>query len=248
MTLEELLKLLPEDKHDEAKEFIQSNYIDKIETLTNEITELEKKSGDDLQGKLDEAIKKRDKVKAQLSIVREKLGLPADQKITADLIKEYLENSGKSESEKDAIITRLKTDIESLEQTIKNLKDEKEQVEQKVQQIKSETKFMQVFNRDMPEFEPANNSSKARNDVIALLREDAVLEDDKIVYKNSDGSYIRIAGEKMNMSMKLAEIQANPEYDYLFKTKASGGSGSPNGGKGGSLSKFEARMRKKGLK
>jgi len=242
LTLEELLKLVSEENQESVKAFF-TEQANKITSLSDEITELEKK-GDktELQGKLDDAIAKRDAAKAQLTVVRDTLGLPADKEVTKDLVTEHLDDTSKGDAEKDNQIKALKADIVSLEESVDNLKSEKATVESERDAVSEETKFIKVFSESMPSFKPV--SAHARKTIEKLMRENAVLEDGAIVYKEND-SYIRVAGEKVDMKARLAEIEADEDYTYLFESKASGGSGSPNGGtKGGTVSKFDERRRK----
>jgi|GEM_PF-6997378 len=245
MDLEKLLALLAEEHREAAKAFIQG-LIDKVDNLSTEITELEGKvANPELQGKLDDAIVKRDAAKSQLKIVRDALGLPADKEVTNELVTEHMKDASKGDAVKDQRIRTLEADIAGLETTVDTLKTEKAAVEQERDQVSEETKFIRVFTEKMPSFKAA--SPIARNDIERLLRVDAVLEEGEILYKGKDGSYIRVKGEKLDMAGKLEQIQGNPDYGYLFESKASGGSGSGNGGSGGNVSKFEQRKRAAGL-
>lgn len=246
MDLAALLALVPEDKREAVEAFITS-YTDKISTLSSEITALESSTATaEVQSKLDEAIRKRDAAKAQLTIVRDTLGLPAEKEITRELVAEHLKDSSKGDANKDRQIATLKDEVASLESTIEDIKAEKQAIEQERDAVTEETKFIKVFSEGMPDFKPA--SPIARTHVEKLMREDAVLEDGEIVYKSGD-AYIRVDGEKLTMKGRLQQIQDNPDYGFLFETKASGGSGSSNAGKGGAgLSIFEQRKRAAGLK
>ena len=241
MNLDELLALIAEEHREKVKAFF-TGLSDKIDSLSNEITELEKKADNpDLQGKLDDAIAKRDAAKSQLKIVRDALGLPAEKEVTSELVADHMKDASKGDAEKDKRIRTLEADITSLEQSVETLKTEKAEVEQERDQVSEETKFIKVFSESMPDFKAA--SPVARVDIERLLRVDAVLEDGQILYKGKDGSYVRVKGEKVDMKAKLAEIQDNPDYGYLFESKASGGSGSGNGKGSGTASRFEQRKR-----
>ena len=244
MTLQELLALLPEDKRDEADAFI-TKLNEKITKLSGEVTELEKDTGE--SEKLADAIKKRDKAKAQLVVVREKLGLPEDKKITTELLDEHLQDSAKGDIEKDKTISTQKKDIESLEKTVHELKEDNQTITDEKDAIKEETVFNSAFDAKLPEIEAV--SEYAKNIVKNLLKEGAVLESGDILYKNDDNSYIRVDGEKMDIEAKLAKITADEKYSIYFKTKASGGSGSPNGGEGGHSGDdvYAQRLKKAGI-
>ena len=245
MTLEELLKLVPEANKAAVEAFF-NGLNGKVTTLTAEITALESSTvSKDLQEKLDDAIKKRDAAKAQLTIVRDSLGLPVDKEVTRELVADHLKDASKGDAEKDRQIVTLKADIASLEEAVENIKTEKTNIEKERDQITEETKFIKVFSENMPDFKPA--SPRARVDIERLMRVDAVLEEGKIVYKVG-GNYTRVDGDKLDMKTKLGQIQDDPELGYLFETKASGGSGSGNGGSGGNVSRFEQRKRQANMK
>jgi len=110
-------------------------------------------------------------------------------------------------------------------------------------QATADAKLIKALSANMPTFVPA--SPMARVDIENLLREDAVLEDDQIYYKSGD-SYIRIDGARMTMKTKLAALQKDPEYDYLFENKASAGSGN-KGDRNSEKSKFDQRKRVAGI-
>lgn len=245
MTLEELLKLVPAENK-EAVEAFFNGLTGKVKTLSDEIKTLEAStSSKDLQEKLDKAIRKRDLAKAQLTVVRDTLGLPSDKEVSKELLNEHLDDTKKGDEVKDAQIATLKDDIKALKEAIETAKAEKADVEKERDLVNEEAKFIKVFSENMPSFEAS--SSLARADVERHLRKNAVLEEGKIYYKSGDG-YVRVDGERMTMETRLAELQGDDEYSYLFKTKASGGSGSGNkGDRNSGKSKFEQRKRAAGI-
>lgn len=245
MKLEDLLKLVG-DEHKEGVETFFTAQADKITSLAKELEEHESSNDKtELQGKLDDAIKKRDAAKSQLGIVRDVLGLPTDKEVTRDLVAEYIKDRSKGDAEKDRKIAAAVKDVEELEALVESLKNEKAEAESRLDQVAEETKFIRAFSKSMPDFKAA--STVARKNVEDLLRVNAVLEDDEIYYKQGD-AYIRVEGEKMTMKTRLGQLQDDPEYSFFFQTKASGGSGSSNSSGGGSGSKFDQRKRASGLK
>lgn len=246
MNLAELLELVPDENKEAAEAFIAS-LTTKIKNLSDEVAELEQKaSNSDDKEKLADAIKKRDAAKAQLTVVRDALGLPADKEITAELVTSHVKDGSKGDAEKDKIISNQRNDIQGLEELVDSQKTAIGELEGDLAKTQEESKFVKVFAESMPSFKPA--SPVARSQIESLLRKDAVLEEGEIMYKGKDDSYIRVEGEKMTMKTRLGQIQDDQDYAFLFETEASGGSGSGNNGGSGSGSRFEQRKRAAGIR
>ena len=220
--LKKILAMIPEDKKtttDEAGKTLQ----DLIDNMESTIASSESKKT--------EAIQSRDDAKSKLQAIAKKVGVTYDtaadfEKLEAALDAKKPSGKGDDEAwvkEKETLqaeITSLKTSLEDTKTT-----SEKEKMEL-------------ILDRDlgyaMPKYKARDKMSKfLRQEIMAQ----ASFEDDKVVFKNEDGTTLRINNENATIDSILAkmredEIEAKDSVFFDTSAKQSG-PGSNQGGVAG---------------
>lgn len=194
-----------------------------------EIVERIRKAQDDLadkynamEVKFNEAKEGRDKVKAQLRVVKSKLGI---EEISEEVLDEALKKNKNGDN-------ALKAEIDNLKNALKEEVEKKKQIEQSYKTKLQEMALDNAFaNSGLVELAANKETLKILK---MLAKEGAVLGDDgKIVFRNEDGSTKMVEGRAMTIEDRVKELAANEAYAGLFKPQTKGGAGTPPDLRGG---------------
>ncbi len=212
----ELLNLVDESKREEAQKLADA-VSSKINSLDGEVTKQESM-------KLD-AIKSRDEAKKKLKEIASELGIE-DVENVADAIEGIRKKKGGKED--DSI---LQKEIESLKTELARTVAEKSQVEESYKQ-----KLLSVaLEKDIATILPKYKAkASATTYIINAIKERAVYEDGKLVFKNEDGTTIRSEGRDATLDdivkgMQAAEKKANESMFFDISIEKSGVSGNQGG-------------------
>ena len=131
----------------------------------------------------------------------------------------------KSLSEKETIlnleISKLEEAIQSKDREISTLKSGQSEVTLKY-------KLDAAINKVAGELKTVN--SEANDFILDKLRQGASYEDDKIVFKNTDGTIVRNeGGVALTLADKLESFKNSGKFDFCFDSGAASGSGIQNG-------------------
>lgn len=215
--MNELLELL--GLVDEAKKAQAQQLVDAVKL---KITELDGKISEQERLKLD-AINTRDDIKNKLKKVASELGVDAENVIEAiETIK--TKKAGGSDDVKDKEITQLKNEIEQLTQTL---------TETKTLTAKEMLK-MTLANEVAISLPKYNAKKNGYAYIISEVEKKAVFEDGKAMFKNTDGTTLRVEGRDATADdiikmMFEAEKKANESMFFNIEVQASG-AGNNNGG------------------
>lgn len=177
-----------------------------------------------LEGKLSEAISKRDKYKNFVKQVKDKFKIEEGKELNEDTLNSVLSNIDKSKNQKLSEVEEiLKLDISKLEKEVEKKELEIESLKNQTQQTVLETKLDLELYKTTSGIEAVNK--KANDIIIGELKNGATIEDGKIVFKESDGTTLRKNGIPMSLSDKLEEIRSSEDYSFLFKSSVNSGSG-----------------------
>jgi len=218
---ENLLKLLSDNPTAlaEAKK-IQINF----NSLSTEVSTLE--------GKLSEAISKRDKYKAFTKEVKGKLGIEEGEELNTATLDEkvtgLLANAGQSATDKEKI---AKLEILKLEDTINSLNTDLTKAKAGNSQAVLDSKLELELYKTTSGVNAIN--PKAHSMIIDELKAGATFEEGKIVFKGTDGTTVRNEGVALTLGSKLEQIKASEDYSFLFKANVNSGSGTHTGNEGG---------------
>jgi len=212
--LEEIAKLEVENKA-------------KLEELAKAIVNAGDQEIQKLEGVKNDAIKTRDKVKVELKDIANKLGVDVNVENVRDAIDKIKGSKDIKETEalaiKDKEIEKLKNDLQVKAQ----------EVESVANQYSTQLKNV-IMEKDITK---ALIDNKAHNDmahyIIADIKQKAHLENDKIVFKNDDGTTIRIDGKDASIDDMIKQLKEKDEYGRLFdkqvQASGTGGSGKSDG-------------------
>ncbi len=212
----ELLGLVDEAKKAQAQQLVDAVKL-KINELDNKIVEQERL-------KLD-AINSRDEIKTKLKKVSTELGVEADNVIEAiEAIK--TKKGGANDEVKDKEITQLKNEIEQLTNTLNETK----------QHTTKEMLKMTLANEVAISLPKYNAKKNGYNYIIGEVEKKASFEDGKIMFKNSDGTTLRVDGRDATVddvikTMFEAEKKANESMFFNIEVQSSGASNNNGGGK-----------------
>lgn len=212
MEIKDILEKLSDNS--EMVQFV-TNLNDKaqnVESLTAKVN--------DLENKATEAINKRQGLK---DLIRNTLGV---DEISEDNLKALLDNKGKPDEKALAEITNLKTLLKKANADKDELKNGYES------QLDS---FVLTNNiRDLGIGSMASTPAMEAT-ILNMMKDGAVRDGDKILYKNADGTTIYSeSGKEMTPSDRLNQLRANQDYAPLFKpTSKSGADTSGQQGQGG---------------
>lgn len=217
--MNELLELL--GLVDEAKKAQAQQLVDAIKL---KITELDNKIVEQERLKLD-AINSRDEIKTKLKKVSTELGVEAENVLEAiEAIK--TKKGGADNDVKDREITQLKNEIEQLTNTLNETK----------QSTTKEMLKMTLANEVAISLPKYNAKKNGYSYIIGEVEKKASFEDGKIMFKNSDGTTLRIDGRDATVddvikSMFEAEKKSNESMFFNIEVQSSGASNMNGGGK-----------------
>lgn len=212
----ELLGLVDEAKKAQAQQLVDAIKL-KIAELDNKIVEQERL-------KLD-AINSRDEIKTKLKKVSTELGVEAEDVLEAiEAIK--TKKGGADNDVKDREITQLKNEIEQLTNTLNETK----------QSTTKEMLKMTLANEVAISLPKYNAKKNGYGYIIGEVEKKASFEDGKIMFKNSDGTTLRIDGRDATVddvikSMFEAEKKSNESMFFNIEVQSSGASNMNGGGK-----------------
>jgi len=212
----ELLGLVDETKKTQAQQL--------VDAVKAKINELDLKIVEQEKLKLD-AINTRDDIKNKLKKVASELGVDAENVIKAiEAIK--TKKSGPGDDIKDKEITQLKSEIEQLTQSLN---------ETKAHSIKEMLK-MTLANEVAISLPKYNAKKNGYAYIISEVEKKASFEDGKIMFKNSDGTTLRVDGRDATVddvikNMFEAEKKSNESMFFNIEVQASGASNNNGGGK-----------------
>ena len=217
--MNELLELL--GLVDEAKKAQAQQLVDAVKL---KITELDSKIVEQERLKLD-AINSRDEIKTKLKKVSTELGVEAENVLEAiEAIK--TKKGGADNDVKDREITQLKNEIEQLTNTLNETK----------QSTTKEMLKMTLANEVAISLPKYNAKKNGYSYIIGEVEKKASFEDGKIMFKNSDGTTLRIDGRDATVddvikSMFEAEKKSNESMFFNIEVQSSGASNMNGGGK-----------------
>ena len=212
----ELLGLVDEAKKVQAQQLVDAIKL-KIAELDNKIVEQERL-------KLD-AINSRDEIKTKLKKVSTELGVEAENVLEAiEAIK--TKKGGADNDVKDREITQLKNEIEQLTNTLNETK----------QSTTKEMLKMTLANEVAISLPKYNAKKNGYGYIIGEVEKKASFEDGKIMFKNSDGTTLRVDGRDATVddvikTMFEAEKKANESMFFNIEVQSSGASNNNGGGK-----------------
>lgn len=212
----ELLGLVDEAKKAQAQQLVDAIKL-KIAELDNKIVEQERL-------KLD-AINSRDEIKTKLKKVSTELGVEAENVLEAiEAIK--TKKGGADNDVKDREITQLKNEIEQLTNTLNETK----------QSTTKEMLKMTLANEVAISLPKYNAKKNGYSYIIGEVEKKASFEDGKIMFKNSDGTTLRIDGRDATVddvikSMFEAEKKSNESMFFNIEVQSSGAGNNNGGGK-----------------
>lgn len=212
----ELLGLVDEAKKAQAQQLVDAIKL-KIAELDNKIVEQERL-------KLD-AINSRNEIKTKLKKVSTELGVEAENVLEAiEAIK--TKKGGADNDVKDREITQLKNEIEQLTNTLNETK----------QSTTKEMLKMTLANEVAISLPKYNAKKNGYGYIIGEVEKKASFEDGKIMFKNSDGTTLRIDGRDATVddvikSMFEAEKKSNESMFFNIEVQSSGASNMNGGGK-----------------
>ena len=212
----ELFGLVDEAKKAQAQQLVDAIKL-KIAELDNKIVEQERL-------KLD-AINSRDEIKTKLKKVSTELGVEAENVLEAiEAIK--TKKGGADNDVKDREITQLKNEIEQLTNTLNETK----------QSTTKEMLKMTLANEVAISLPKYNAKKNGYSYIIGEVEKKASFEDGKIMFKNSDGTTLRIDGRDATVddvikSMFEAEKKSNESMFFNIEVQSSGASNMNGGGK-----------------
>ena len=212
----ELLGLVDEAKKAQAQQLVDAIKL-KIAELDNKIVEQERL-------KLD-AINSRDEIKTKLKKVSTELGVEAENVLEAiEAIK--TKKGGADNDVKDREITQLKNEIEQLTNTLNETK----------QSTTKKMLKMTLANEVAISLPKYNAKKNGYSYIIGEVEKKASFEDGKIMFKNSDGTTLRIDGRDATVddvikSMFEAEKKSNESMFFNIEVQSSGASNTNGGGK-----------------
>ena len=212
----ELLGLVDEAKKAQAQQLVDAIKL-KIAELDNKIVEQERL-------KLD-AINSRDEIKTKLKKVSTELGVEAENVLEAiEAIK--TKKGGADNDVKDREITQLKNEIEQLTNTLNETK----------QSTTKKMLKMTLANEVAISLPKYNAKKNGYSYIIGEVEKKASFEDGKIMFKNSDGTTLRIDGRDATVddvikSMFEAEKKSNESMFFNIEVQSSGASNMNGGGK-----------------
>ena len=212
----DLLGLVDEAKKAQAQQLVDAIKL-KIAELDNKIVEQERL-------KLD-AINSRDEIKTKLKKVSTELGVEAENVLEAiEAIK--TKKGGADNDVKDREITQLKNEIEQLTNTLNETK----------QSTTKEMLKMTLANEVAISLPKYNAKKNGYSYIIGEVEKKASFEDGKVMFKNSDGTTLRIDGRDATVddvikTMFEAEKKANESMFFNIEVQSSGASHNNGGGK-----------------
>lgn len=213
----ELLKLVAEGKSEEAQA-LADKISAKVADLDKEVTKQESM-------KLD-AIKSRDEIKTKLKGVASELGID-DVENVKDAIDKIKSQKGKAADD-----SVLQKEIDALKEELQTATAERTQSEQAYKQ-----QLLSVaLEKDIATILPKHKAKAGATQYITnAIKERAVYEDGKVVFKNADGTTVRSEGRDATLDdivkqMQAAEKQANESMFFDISVEKSG-AGSNQGGK-----------------
>lgn len=175
-----------------------------LETTKLELSKLEVINKD--------VIESRDKIKQLNNLFKKELSFDENQEITENVIKEKIDKK----------TTTDKLEIRAVENQIIKLKTEYEQ------ELKNKEETL--FKKDI-DLEILKNGQKincispiALNVIMNELKKDAIIEDNKIIYK-SNGEIIRKDGLPITLVDKIEELKKDENYKGFFIAETQSGSG-----------------------
>jgi hypothetical protein len=217
--MNELLELL--GLVDEAKKAQAQQLVDAVKL---KITELDGKIVEQERLKLD-AINSRDDIKNKLKKVASELGVDAENVIEAiDAIK--TKKGGAGDEIKDKEITQLKGEIEQLTQALNDTKTHSTK----------EMLKMTLANEVAISLPKYNAKKNGYAYIISEVEKKASFEDGKVMFKNNDGTTLRVDGRDATVddvikTMFEAEKKANESMFFNIEVQSSGASHNNGGGK-----------------
>lgn len=205
----QLLGLVADDKKTEAQTL--------GEAIKAKIGELDAKVTQEERLKLD-AIASRDSIKGQLKNIATGLGVDAENVVEA--IEAIKTQKGGSSEVKDKEIEQLKKEIATLTT----------QLSETTQKTSKEILAMELKNQIamiLPRYKPKTNGAPY---IISAIEKQAVFEGGKVMFKNTDGTTLRINGndatvEDMIKQMQEAEKASNEGMFFNIEVQSSGATG-----------------------
>ena len=161
----------------------------------------------------------RDKYKSGNALVKSILGVDTVNEETIKEALKSLKGSGKDDSKSLAEIENLKTLLKGSTDELENTKTDYE----------GKLQSMALDNALANAGLGADVANEAMYKIVSeLVRDGAVFEDDKIVYKNADGS-TQYDDDKqpLGIDSKVNQLKSDPSYAGLFKVDVISGSGTP---------------------
>lgn len=216
--LEELIKLVADGKKEEAKK-LSKKIKEKIDSLDSEVNRQESL-------KLD-AIKARDEVKSKLKKVASDLGVGEidDVSEAIEAIKKKKSGDNSKDMEvKDNEIKTLKAEITTANET---LESEKGKHKQEIMSVALEKDIAKI----LPKYKA---KAGATNYIINAVKKNAVYEDGKVLFKNKNGTTVRINGSDATLEDMISDMQKkekDSKESMFFKGAQRSGANDNEGGK-----------------
>lgn len=213
----QLLQLVAEGKKEEAQA-LADKISAKFTELDNEVNKQERQ-------KLD-AIQSRDDVKKKLKSIASELGAE-DVDNVSDAIEAIKAKKGKP-SENDEI---TKKEIESLKSELSQTVSEKEALKAEYESKLLSVALEKDIATTLPKYKAKANATPY---IINNVKERAVYEDGKVVFKNEDGTTLRFEGRDATLDdvikdMQRKEKEANESMFFDISIEKSGVSGVAGG-------------------
>jgi len=200
------------------------NYVDKIEKEANELVEKVNSLETAKNGTLEDL----KKFKQGNSLVKEKLGL---EQLNEEALDEALKGLGNSKADE-----KTKAEIEQLKSKLDEANKQKDET---VQQYENRLSDMALTNniRDLGVGQLASTKI-AEQTILSELKKGAVLDGDKIVYKNEDGSTVYNGTSIMTPDKKLEQMRSDENWKPFFRADVKSGGGASESKGDGSANKI----------
>jgi len=201
---EELLKIIGDNE-------AGKNLVEKIKSQQEELSS----KYNSMEVKFNEAVETRNKAKEKLNLVKTKFGLEEISDEALDGVKK-----GKADEQVIAEIENLK---KALSQEVEAKKEIENSYKSKLQNMALDNAFANSGLVDIA----ANKETLSI--LKGLAKQGATFNDnEKIVFKNEDGSTALVDGRPMTIEDKIKQISSNEAYAGLFKPTTQGGAGTQN--------------------
>jgi hypothetical protein len=177
-----------------------------------------------IEGKLTDAITKRDKYKGFAKSVKDQLGIEEGEELSSETLSSKI---SVLTSSKDATIQEkerlFKLEMTKLEDVIKQKDEAIVNVSNDANTKALNTAIELELYKTTAGISAVNERAHAM--IIQELKSGATIEDGVIVFKNADGTTNRTNGIPTTLAGKLEAIKTSEDMSFLFKASVNSGSG-----------------------